>query len=193
MKNGIEQKSGDILQTNIGPKERVEKLAFDLVEEKPELFAVTDPLNTKFLTSVSAWTDLCFDDGIIEMHLSITRNKETGELTEEIILRDLNTREALYRLDICSGPDVDKKKKAMDLFSESSQKTPIWILKTMGDTFGTINGTIISRYDNWSETTITTENAEKIIKLGKPKLPAHTRDTLLDLKRRMGKIFPLSD
>jgi len=131
-----------------------------------------------------------FDDGVLQLQISLTRYKNSGELTQEIALRDSDGKK-IYRLDISSGPQTDDEKNRMNSIEPVSDQMSEVMAKMIKDTYGSSGNVTVSRYDNWSETEITTDSARKLIETGEPQLPPHTRMTLWDLKQQMGNTFPL--
>ena len=155
-------------------------------------FAVDKPLNDDFLVSFTARTLLEFDDGDLELRISLTHYKQSGELTQEILLQDPDGKK-LYRLDISSSPNKDDEKNRMSSLVNEVQdpKGASALSKMLADTFGTSGNTTVSGIDNWAETNITTDSARKLIEMGTPKLPEDSRMTLLEFKQRVGNSFPL--
>ncbi len=170
----------DLLSQNPGPKELIEKASNALTTSDPHLFAVDKPLNDDYLVSFTARTMLQYDDGELELRISLTKYKKSGELTQEILLQEPNG-ERLYRLDISSSPKKDTEKNNMSsLVAEVEDVSHAKALsKMLSDTFGISGGTTVSRIDNWAETTITTDSARQLIEVGTPKLPSDARITLL--------------
>lgn len=180
----------DILRKSPSPKEQVERASMGLVRRNPHLFAVDQPLNNDFLVSISAKTDLVFDDGVLELQVSLTRYKQSGEVTQEILLRDPNGGR-MYRLDISSGAQTEDERNRMNSIEPSNQQMSDAIARMLNDTYGSSGNTTVSRHDNWAETTITTDSARKLIEAGELKLPEYARMTLWDLQQKMGNNFPL--
>ncbi|WKZ25616.1 MAG: hypothetical protein QY322_04525 [bacterium] len=182
----------DILTFSPGPKELIEKASNRLTQENADKFAVDKPLNDDFLISFTARTLLEFDDGDLELRISLTQYKKTGELTQEILLQEPHGKK-LYRLDISSSPKKDEEKSRMtSLANEMSDKKGTSALsKMLSDTFGTSGNTTVSRMDNWAETNITTDSARQLIEIGTPKLPEDARITLLEFRQKVGQSFPL--
>ncbi len=181
----------DLLKFSPGPKEQIEKASNRLTQDDADKFAVDKPLNDDFLISFTARTMLEFDDGDLELRISLTKYKKSGELTQEILLQEPDGKK-LYRLDISSSPKKDEEKEKMSsLVSEiKDPKGANALSKMLSDTFGTSGNVTVSRIDNWAETNITTDSARKLIEVGTPKLPSNTRLTLHEFRQQMGTDFP---
>lgn len=182
----------DLLSQNPGPKELIEKASNALTTSDPHLFAVDKPLNDDYLVSFTARTTLQYDDGELELRISLTKYKKSGELTQEILLQEPNG-ERLYRLDISSSPKKDAEKNSMSsLVTEIDDANHAKALsQLLNDTYGTSGNMTVSRTDGWAETTITADSARQLIEVGTPKLPTDARITLWDFKQKMGNDFPL--
>ena len=179
----------DLLRTIPSIKEVVEKAAFNIVTQHPELFAVAPPRKDSYSMSIIAHTHLMFDDGMLKLQISITRNLKNGAITQEIDIIDTHFK-VIYRLDVVSGIETDEEMARWEQLGPQNDEMAAMIKKFLTETFGTSGNTIVSRHDNWSETEITTDDARKLIENGKPTLPPNTRITLLDLMQQMGNTFP---
>lgn len=180
----------DLLRKSPGQKELVEKASMGLAAQNPQLFAIHSALDNDFLVSISTKTNLVFDDGELELQISLTRYKQSGEVTQEILLRDPEGK-SMYRLDISSGPRTDDEKNRMVSIEPRDQQMSDALKRTLSHTYGRSGNTTVSRYDKWAETTITTDSARRLIEAGKPKLPINARMTLRDLQQQINNSLPL--
>jgi hypothetical protein len=180
----------DILHTTPGAKELVERAAIGLVTLHPELFAVNQPLNNDCLVSLTVRTNLVFDDGILQLSISLDRYKKSGEFTQRISIANPD-KTTIYRLDVSSGPEIDEEKEQLSSIVEERKNMAEAITAMLNDSYDTSQKYTIRRSDNYAETDITTDSARRLIETGGLQLPSDTRMTLYELKQKLGTMFPL--